>query len=96
MQTILRIVIILLVAALVAAGLNLAVGGSQTSTGTTANFRDGGPTGGDHEGGEHGSSAGAGLLEVLLTLIKLSAIGALVLTVQKLISSKTNNTPQQA
>lgn len=97
MKTILRIIAILLVAALVAAGFKLAVDGSLTTTGTgtgtgTAAFNSGSqppsfendgnrPEGG--RGGEHGASFGGGLFGMLASLLKLSAIGGLALLIIK-------------
>lgn len=95
MKTILRIIAILLVAALVAAGFKLAVDGSLTTTGTgtgTAAFNSGNqqpsfendgnrPEGG--RGGEHGASFGGGLFGMLASLLKLSAIGGLALLIIK-------------
>lgn len=96
MKTILRIIAILLVAALVAAGFKLAVDGSLTSTGTgTSGITNGSQspafendgTRPDHfdgkRGGEHGASFGGGLFGILGSLLKLTAIGGLALLIIK-------------
>jgi hypothetical protein len=96
MKTILRIIAILLVAALVAAGFKLAVDGSLTTTGTgTTAFNNGSQQpsferdgnrpdhmDGDRDG-EHGASFGVGLFGMLASLLKLSAIGGLALLIIK-------------
>jgi len=107
MKTILRIIIILLVAAIVAAGFSLVVNntsiasGPEASTGRQAHGRpsDGGQM---HLEGGRGHNEGAsleGLMGVLGSLAKLSAIAALVLLVQKgfsLLVKRKPAAPQSA
>ncbi len=91
MRIISRIIIILLVAALVAGGFYLAAGSSTTNSGPTGldGQRPNRPEGGDREH-EGGAALGIGLLEILFSLFKLSAIGGLVLLLQKGLRSSSN------
>jgi len=103
MKTILRIVIILLLAALVAGAFNLAVsntasgsngtGGQFQAQGTDSGQRPSRPDGGGEgrEGREGGASLGAGLLGLLVSLAKLAGIGAIVLFLQKGLRLMTNS-----
>ena len=98
MKTILRIIVILLVASVVARAFSLAVNNSTTTPSSNA----GGqtfqpmerPEGSDHEGG----SIAGGLGGVLVTLVKLTGITVLVLALQKgfdLINSMKKWKPAQ-
>jgi len=105
MKTILRIVIILLLATLVAGTFNLAVnnttstagsnsaGGQTPAQGTDSGQRPSRPDGGGEgrEGREGGASLGAGLLGLLVSLAKLAGIGAIVLFLQKGLRLMTNS-----
>jgi hypothetical protein len=85
MKTILRIITLLLVAAVVAGAFSLAVNSSSSASTTSANTNGGAfqltdrPGGGDHEG----TSLAGGLGGVLGTLTKLTGISILVLLLQK-------------
>ncbi len=92
MKTILRILDILLVAAVVAAAFSLAVGNMSAVAGQSESSRL--PvmtnTAGQSvqpmerpEGGRDGGSMTGGLLEVLATVVKLAGITILVLLIQK-------------
>lgn len=101
MKTILNIVIILLVAAIVAAGFSLIVNNTSLASGSdeeghqrpTMSADGEMPTRpeGDHE---EGASIGVGLLQVLVTLAKLSGIAALVLLAEKGFSLLSKRTPR--
>jgi hypothetical protein len=89
MKTILRIMLILLLAALVAGGYNLAFG---NSSGSASNFSGQAPSLGTNsaqpparpDGGERdGGASAAGLLGIFVTLAKLAGITGLVLVLQK-------------
>jgi hypothetical protein len=109
MKTIMRIIIILLVAALVAAGFNLLVSKTSIAAGgegfegrqPPGLSADGGTFQPRFEGGE-GHSEGAsleGVLGIFGSLIKISAVGALVLLIQKgisLLAKKKPSAPQSA
>jgi hypothetical protein len=94
MKTILNIVIILFVAAVIAGGFSLIVNNTSSVSGpggeggqppaTTSN--DGQITGQRPDGGNEGASIGQGLLQVLVTIIKLIGIAGIVLLVEKGIS----------
>jgi hypothetical protein len=90
MKTILRIITILLVAAVVAGAFALAVKNSSSAATTSANGQSFQPTdhpaGGDREGG----SITGGLAGVLGTLAKLTGISLLVLLLQKGVSRLGN------
>jgi hypothetical protein len=91
MKTIFRIIIILFVAALVAGAFNLAVGSSSTGNtqnaalGSESGQRPTRPEGDDHES-EDGASFGGGLMGILASIAKLTAITSIVLLIQKGIS----------
>jgi hypothetical protein len=104
MKTVLNIIVILLVAAVIAAGLSLVVnntsiasgpdraGGqppAMSDTGTTAQ-RPARPD----DGGEGGVSLGSGLLQVLVTLAKLTGVTMLVLAIQKIVGLSLKRRPQ--
>jgi len=90
MKTILRIIAVVLVAAVVAGAFSLAVNNSSSASTTTANgatfHLTDRPGGGDHEGG----SLAGGLGGVLGTLAKLTGISVLVLLLQKGFSQLGN------
>jgi hypothetical protein len=90
MKTILRIIMILLVAGVVAGAFSLAVNSNSTTSGTTVTSSNGQPLarpeGGDHEGG----SSAEGLGGVLTTILKLTGITILVLMLQKGFSQLGN------
>src|SRR5690242_19585663 len=90
MKTILRIITILLVAAVVAGAFSLAVNNSSSASTTNANGQSfqplDRPAGGDRGGG----SITGGLAGVLGTLAKLTGISLLVLLLQKGISQLGN------
>ena len=107
MKTILRIIAILIVAAVVAGGFSLAVNNSSIASGT--DMEGGQPpvmTSADgqsvqpmdhHEGGEEGGvSITRGLSEVLVTLAKLAGITAVILLVQKTFSLLPRRKPSLA
>ncbi len=91
MKTILKIITILLMATLVAGGFHLIVnqttslsssdpaGEQPPALANTSGTRPEGPEGPD----EGGASFGLGLLQVLVTLAKLSGIASLVLLTEK-------------
>ncbi len=89
MKTLLRILDILLVAALVAAAFSLAAGNISTVAGQSERGRLPAQTNtseqsmGHPEGGRDGGSITGGLLEVLATVVKLTGITILVLLIQK-------------
>ena len=89
MKTIFRIIIIFCAAALVAGTLNLAVGSSSTSNtqnaalGSESGQHPTRPEDGDHEGG---ASFSDGLMGILASLAKLTAITTIVLLIKKSIS----------
>lgn len=98
MKTVLKILVILLVAALVAGGFYLAVENTSSAATDGRSFpsmtnsdgtRPERPTGmsefGDH-GGEHGASLASGLAGIFGALIKLTFVIALALVVEKGIS----------
>ncbi len=98
MKTILRIIVILLVAGIVAGGLSLAVNNSSVASDT--NFEGGQPpvmTSADGQtitqpmerpegGDEHGASLAGGLGGVLATIAKIMGITIVILLIQKVIS----------
>jgi hypothetical protein len=107
MKTILNIVIILFVAAVVAGGFSLIVNNTSsasssggegrqppamtTTDGQTTDQRPERP-----EGGGEGASIGQGLLQVLVTLAKLTGITVIVLLIEKginLLSKKRTVSP---
>lgn len=93
MKTILKILAILIVAAIVAGGFYLVANNTSLAPGRDQDFRQppamtsaNGQTFQPmerHEGGEHGASLSRGLAGVAGTLVKLAAIILLVLLVQK-------------
>ena len=93
MKTILRIIIILLVAAFVAGGCSLVVNNLSIASGPTgesgqppATLTEDGQSTHPVErpaGGEGGASITRGLSEVLVTLVKLTVITIVVLLLQK-------------
>jgi hypothetical protein len=91
MKTIFRIIIILLAAALVAGTFNLVVGSSSSENtqnaapGSESDQRPTRPEGGDREA-EGATSFGGGLIGILASLAKLTAITTIVLLIQKGIS----------
>lgn len=103
MKTILRILIILLVAALVSGALFLAVNNTSSSNsdfggpgqppalanGSGQSNQSRGEGGGDHEG----ASAGQGLAEIFNTLLKLAGITVIVLLIEKGVSLLTRKRP---
>jgi hypothetical protein len=102
MKTIFRIVLILLVAALVAGGYNLAFGSSSGAAsnlngqarafGTNSGQAPFRPDGGERDGG----ASTAGLLGVFVTLTKLAVIIGLVLALQKGLSLLLNRKTRAA
>ena len=89
MKTILRIITILLVAAVVAGAFSLAVNNSSSASTTNANGQSFQPL--DRPaGGDRGGSITGGLAGVLGTLAKLTGISLLVLLLQKGISQLGN------
>jgi hypothetical protein len=96
MKTILRIVVILLVAGIVSSGIYALAGGTSLTSSNEAGF--GQPpamTGADgqsvpqmreHDGGEGGASIAGGLGGVLVTLAKLTGITLVVLFAQKVFN----------
>jgi hypothetical protein len=105
MKTILNIVIILFVAAVVAGGFSLIVNNTSSASGPggeggqpPAMTATDGQTAGqrpERPGGE-GASIGQGLLQVLVTLAKLTGITVIVLLVEKginLLSKKRTVSP---
>jgi hypothetical protein len=97
MKTILNIVIILFVAAVVAGGFSLIVNNTSSASGSggeggqppAMTAIDGQTTSQrpEHpEGGDEGASIGQGLLQMLVTLAKLTGITVIVLLVEKAIS----------
>lgn len=92
MKTILNIIVILLVAAAVAGTLTLIVNHTSIASSgqppamTDASGQNLGqpPVRPEGEGGhEDGASLGSGLLEILMSLVKLSFITAIVLLIEK-------------
>jgi hypothetical protein len=90
MKTILRIIAILLVAAVVAGAFSLAVNNSSSTATTSTSGQSfqltDRPTGGERDGG----SITGGLGEVLGTLAKLTGISILVLLLQRGVSLMGN------
>ena len=89
MKTILKIIVILVVASVVAGAFSLAINNSST---TSSSIEGGGPSamtrpeGGDHDSG----SITGGLAGILATLMKLTGITILVLLIEKGINRLGN------
>jgi hypothetical protein len=104
MKTILRIIVILLVATLVAGGFYLGVNNTSTTASASGQFptmtsADGQtqqlpsrPEGGP--GGEEGGDSLGGLLGIFVTLAKLTGITLVVLLVEKGLSLLSKGTPK--
>lgn len=100
MKTTLKILAILIVAAIVAGGFYLVANNTSLASERDRDFRQSpAMTSADgqtfqpmerHEGGEHGASLSRGLAGVAGTLVKLTAIVLLVLLVQKGVSMLGN------
>jgi hypothetical protein len=97
MKTILRVIVILVVASLVAGALTLAVNNTSSLSGPQGSLPAGeagerpafdGQPGQFPERGEHGdrdASSGHGLLEVLAVVVKIGMVTAIVLLLQKFL-----------
>lgn len=106
MKTILKILAILIVAAIVAGGFYLVANNTSLASGRDRDFRQspamtnaGGQTFQPmerHEGGEHGASLSRGLAGVAGTLVKLTVIVIVVLLVQKSLSLLGNRNVKTA
>jgi hypothetical protein len=91
MKTILRIIMILLVAAVVAGAFSLAVNNNSTTVSSNegqppAITDSNGQTLTQPEGGNHDGGSAGGIASVLVTLLKLTSITILVLVLQKGLS----------
>jgi hypothetical protein len=109
MKIILRIITILLVAAVVAGTLTLIVnntasatsgpggeGGQPPSMNSTNGQMPARPEGGPNGDREGGASIGQGLLQVLVTLAKVAGITVVVLLIEKGVSLLKKNAPKAA
>jgi hypothetical protein len=87
MKNILYIIVILLVAAAISAGIYALVENNSSSDAANMTSADGEmparPEGGNREGGEHGASFAGGMMGVLTILAKVAGITAVVILLEK-------------